>query len=168
MTTAPVAATIISIRSLQLRQMNFTIDNIITSLQQHHYKITPQRRRIIEFIAHSNRHLTPLAIYQHVHANSPDIGLVTIYRTLETLSKMGFICEVHMPGEKRSYILRRPVEHHHHLVCYSCGKVVNFNYCDVSELEKQLYRDTGFSVESHLLEFHGICPRCQQESAAQA
>ena len=138
---------------------------ITTILRQHGYKLTPQRRGVIRAIASSQDHLTPAAIYEKVHQDHPKIGLVTIYRTLEILTKLGLICEVHVGGSCRSYLMRRPSGHHHHLVCSDCGKVIDFADCDLNELEQRLSRETGFKMERHLLEFLGCCPACQAVSS---
>jgi Fur family ferric uptake transcriptional regulator len=111
-------------------------------------------------IAGSRDHLTPGEIYQDVNKLYPTIGLVTVYRTLDMLAGLGLICEVHAAGSCRSYLLRRPSEHHHHLICSACGAVVDFTGCDLSELEQRLSRETGFEIEGHLLELFGRCQDC--------
>lgn len=142
-------------------KMKLTEKKITTILRQHGYKITPQRRTVLGIIALSHEHLTPAAIYERVHQEHPGIGLVTIYRTLEILTRLGLICEVHAGGNCRSYLLRQPSEHHHHLICSGCGTVIAFTDCDFSELEQKLSRETGFKIGGHLLEFLGQCRDCQ-------
>ena len=90
------------------------------------HKLTPQRRKVISAIALSQEHLTPAAIYEKLHRQYPNIGLVTVYRTLDILIEMGLVCIVHSEGNGKSYLLRRPAEHHHHLICSNCGTVVDF------------------------------------------
>jgi Fur family ferric uptake transcriptional regulator len=135
---------------------------LVTTLRKHGYKLTSQRIAVIKAIASSNDHLTPADIYTKVCRENPDIGLVTVYRTLEILDKLDLICEVHSGGSCRSYLVRRPVEHHHHLICSDCGKVVDFTNCDLSKVTQSLSEKTGFKIESHLLEFLGICQACQK------
>lgn len=135
-------------------------DRVDGVLKQGGYKLTSQRRAIVAEIASSHEHLTPAAIYGRVHENYPHIGLVTIYRTLEILAELGLVCEVHR-GESRGYLLTRPMGHHHHLVCSGCGRVVDFKECDVTELANKLSRQTGFEIDSHILEFSGRCRQCQ-------
>lgn len=140
--------------------MRLTERSITNALRRHGYKLTPQRRAVIGTFASSPDHLTPAAIYEKVHQERPDIGLVTIYRTLEILAKLGLICELHTGGSGRSYTIGAP-EHHHHLICSSCGEVVDFSGYDLSSLEKRLSRETGFEIEEHLLEFIGLCQNCK-------
>ena len=142
--------------------MRLTDRKVVAALRGHGYKLTPQRRAVIRVIASTHDHLTPATIYDKVHQEHPNIGLVTIYRTLEILDKLGFICEVHAGGNCRSYLARRPAEHHHHLLCSNCGLVIDFADCELGELEHKLSQETGFKMEDHLLEFLGRCPACQQ------
>ena len=145
--------------------MKLTERKIVATLKEHGYKLTLQRRVVVRTIASSQYHLTPTAIYGKVHQEYPKIGFVTIYRTLEILDKLGLICEVHAGGSCRSYLMRRPSEHHHHLICSDCGTVVDFTDCDLGELEQRLSRETGFEIESHLLEFLGHCQACSKKAA---
>ncbi|MBM4462757.1 MAG: transcriptional repressor [Chloroflexi bacterium] len=144
--------------------METTQKKVTTMLRQKGYRLTPQRRAVLKIITSSQDHLTPAQIYRDVHAVYPSIGLVTVYRTLDMLFELGLICELHAAGSCRSYLLRRPLEHHHHLICTDCGSVVDFTDCDLTGIEKRLAEETGFDIEDHLLEFAGHCPRCQKIS----
>lgn len=140
--------------------MRLTERKVVVALRRNGYKLTLQRRAVIHAITSSQDHLTPATIHNKVCQDHPDIGLVTIYRTLEIMDRLGLICEVHAGGNCRSYLVRRPAEHHHHLICSECGVVVDFTECDLGELEGRLSQKTGFEIESHLLEFLGRCPVC--------
>jgi len=129
-------------------------------LREHGYKLTPQRHAVLKAIAASHDHLTPEAIYEKARLSKPDIGLITVYRTLSLLSDLNLVCRVHSPGGCRGYMMRRPTEHHHHLVCSGCSKVVDFGGCDLSGLEHRLLDETRFDINGHLLEFYGLCPDC--------
>ena len=144
--------------------MVYTEKRIENALRQGGYKVTPQRRAIINTIMHSHEHLTPAAIHARVYRKYPDIGLVTIYRTIEILTQLGLICEMHTGGNSRSYLIRRPAEHHHHLICSDCGTVIDFTNCDLSELEHRLSQETSFKINGHLLEFTGQCQKCRRKT----
>lgn len=139
-----------------------TEKKITAILRQRGYKLTPQRRAVLRTIALHQSHLTPAEIYERVRQEHPGIGYVTVYRTLEMLARLGLICEVHTGGSSRSYLLRRPSGHHHHLICSGCGAVADFTGCELGELEQRLSQETGFEVESHLLELFGRCQSCQK------
>ena len=138
----------------------YTEKKIEYLLKQHGYKITSQRRKILAAITRVHEHMTIAEIYDKVHQDDPSVGLVTIYRTLDILAELGLICEVHVGGNCRSYLMRRPIGHHHHLVCSECGTVIDFTDCDLSGLEDRLSKDTHFEIEGHILEFIGRCQGC--------
>ena len=138
----------------------YTEKKIENLLRRQGYKITSQRRKILAAITSVNEHMTTAEIYDKVCQDDPSVGLVTIYRTLEILAELGLICELHVGGNCRSYLMRRPVEHHHHLVCSECGTVIDFTDCDLSGLEDKLSKDTHFEIDGHILEFIGRCRRC--------
>lgn len=146
--------------------MVYTEKRIEHALRQGGYKITPQRRTIINAIIRSHEHLKPAQIYERIRREHPGIGLVTIYRTLEILAGLGLICEMHAGGNCRSYLMRRPLEHHHHLICSDCGTVIDFTDCDLGELERRLSKETSFKINGHLLEFVGQCRKCREKTMA--
>ena len=143
--------------------MRLTERKVAAILRQHSYKLTPQRRVVIQAIASNQDHLTPTAIYERVHQHHPSIGFVTIYRTLEILAQLGLICELHAGGSCRSYTISAP-GHHHHLICSNCSRVIDFTGCELGKVEQDLSRKTGFRIEGHLLEFIGLCQACQKEA----
>jgi Fur family ferric uptake transcriptional regulator len=147
---------------LQL-EMRLTERKVVVTLRRYGYKLTPQRRVVIQTIASTQDHLTPAAIYERVHQDHPNIGLVTVYRTLEILAELGLICELHAGGSCRSYTVSAP-GHHHHLICSNCGAVIDFTGCDLGKVEQNLSKETGFRIDGHLLEFIGLCQTCQKEA----
>jgi Fur family ferric uptake transcriptional regulator len=141
--------------------MRLTERKIAATLRRHGYKLTPQRKAVIKTIVRSQDHLTPAEIYQKLHKEHPNIGLVTIYRTLEILSEMELICELHAGGNCHSYTVSIPL-HHHHIICSGCGKVVDFTGYNLDGLERRLTSESGFRIDDHLLEFIGLCQTCQK------
>ncbi len=140
--------------------MRLTEKKVVVVLRQHGYKLTLQRLAVIQAIASSQDSLTPAAVYRKVHQDHPNIGLVTVYRTLEILAKLELICKLHSGGICRSYTISTP-QHHHHLICSNCGIVIDFTGHDLSKLEQSLSKKSGFRIDSHLLEFFGLCRACQ-------
>ena len=140
--------------------MRPTQKKLASVLTENGYKLTSQRRTVLKAISDSNEHMTSADVYERARQENPKVGLVTVYRTLELLSDLHLICRVHRGGRSRSYTLA-PAGHHHHMVCTQCGAVADFTTCNLSELEKELSRDTGFDIEGHLLQFTGRCPNCK-------
>lgn len=144
--------------------MKLTANKIAGILRENGYKLTPQRHALLKVIASQHDHLSPDEIYAKTLEQYPGIGRVTIYRTLELLNKLNLVCQVHSPDGSRHYIMRRPTEHHHHLICSGCGRAIDFTECDLSSLEQKLSQETGFSIEGHLLELYGRCRDCREIS----
>jgi Fur family ferric uptake transcriptional regulator len=141
--------------------MRLTERKVTAVLRQNGYKITPQRRVLIRTIVARRDHLTPADIYRKVHKEYPNIGLVTIYRTLEILAGLHLICELHAGGNCRSYTISAPQEHHH-LICSKCGIVVDCAGYNLDDLERRIAKESGFRIDDHLLEFTGLCQACQK------
>jgi Fur family ferric uptake transcriptional regulator len=145
--------------------MKLSDRSITATLKRHGYKLTPQRRAVIHALTSSPDHLTPAAVFEKVIKNHPGIGLVTIYRTLRLLAELNLICEIHAGDNCPSYTASTP-QHHHHLICSGCGKVVDFAGANtiepsLSALEARLSHESGFRIDDHLLEFTGLCRVCQ-------
>jgi Fur family transcriptional regulator, ferric uptake regulator len=124
------------------------------------YKLTPQRRAIVEAILAAEKSLTPQELHAALARKHPDIGLVTVYRTIDVLDRLGLLCQFQPGGNSRSF-KAGPAEHHHHLVCRGCGDVVDFTGRCPTELENSLERETGFVITDHQLEFAGYCRDCR-------
>ena len=146
--------------------MKLSNRGIIATLRRYGYKLTPQRRVVIHALTSSQDHLTPAAIFHIVSQEHAGIGLVTIYRTLKLLAELDLICELHTGDDCPSYTAGTP-QHHHHLICSRCGKVVDFSGTSIIEpslstLEARLSHESGFRIDDHLLEFTGLCQLCQE------
>jgi Fur family ferric uptake transcriptional regulator len=141
--------------------MRLTANRIAGLLRKNGYKLTPQRHLMLRVMASSHGRLTPEDIYHKCLEGDMELGLVTIYRTLALLERLGLVCRTHMGTGSRSYIMRRPQEHHHHLICSECGRVVDFTGCDLSQLQDRLSCENGFNIDGHVLEFFGVCNDCQ-------
>jgi Fur family ferric uptake transcriptional regulator len=140
--------------------MKLNSRNIAAILRREGFKLTPQRRAVLQVISQSRDHLSPAALIERVRQEHPGIGRVTVYRTIELLSSLNLICTVHADDNQRSYLMRRPSGHTTHLICSGCGKVVDFTTCELASSRASLPAD-GFAIEGHLLEFHGRCQECQ-------
>jgi Fur family transcriptional regulator, ferric uptake regulator len=149
-----------------IQDVKLTANKIAGILREHGYKLTTQRHALLKVIASHHDHLSPDTLYEIARQEYPGIGKVTIYRTLELLSNLNLVCRVHAPDGCRSYMMRRPTGHHHHLVCSGCGRAVDFTDCDLGSLEKKLADQTGFRIEGHLLELYGQCDTCRSKSGS--
>ncbi len=85
----------------------------------------------------------------------------SIYRNIELFEKLG-ICNVLLIGWKKRYELAAPFhDHHHHIFCEQCGKVVSIDSPTLEKVIKTIAETKGFTLQNHTLELHGVCRECQ-------
>ena len=133
-------------------------DELIVRLRKAGYKITPPRLAVLEVIQREGEHLNPQEILDQAQAIHPQTGRATVYRTLELLTNLGIVRPIYVGDSGPTYI--RAEGGHHHLVCSSCGRIVDFEQCVADSMERELEERFGFRIKSHLLEFYGLCPQC--------
>jgi len=120
-------------------------------------RFTSQRRRIFELFENCPRGLTITEAVATLRDEG--VGEVTIYRTVKALQEIGRLRWVHDQNGEHRFVACTS-EHSHPLVCKRCGKVTEFETCELSLIEKLLSIQTGFTIEGHHLEFYGVCPNC--------
>ena len=131
-------------------------------LNQEGLRLTHPRRAIISVLENAGIPLSPQTIHQRTMDANEEIGLVSVYRTLDLLTELGLVRRVHGHDDCQGYVLASP-GHHHHLVCRSCGAAVEFSGKeDFSVLIAQIEAESGYRVDEHLLQFSGLCPACQR------
>ncbi len=123
------------------------------------YKITPSRLAVLHAVEHGGAHLLPAKILAAARVRAPTLGRATVYRTLDLLTQLGILRPIYVGEGGPSYI--RAEGGHHHLVCSRCGCVVDFDRCIADEMVAELRERFGFEINSHLLEFYGLCPACR-------
>jgi Fur family ferric uptake transcriptional regulator len=130
------------------------------------YKLTTQRQTILQaFIDHPEQHLSAEDVHGIVRQQSPEIGLATVYRTLELLSDLDILQKLDFgDGRQRYEINESSTPHqHHHLICLDCGKVREFEDDLLETLETAISRKSKFNIIDHQLKFYGYCQDCQNK-----
>ncbi len=126
------------------------LEAVVAKIQGRGYKATPQRLAVLGALA-AEQHQT----LEEIRARCPEVGLVTVYRTLDLLCEIGAVRRLDL-GDGPRYELAE--NHHHHLVCESCGAVSEFEECP---LDLRRLQDVDFEVASHSLEIYGRCVVCR-------
>lgn len=136
---------------------------LLEDLQVRGYRLTPQREMIVEAIAHAGRHVTAEEVYEQVHERTIALNIATVYRTLELLSELGLISRGDLGGGKVSYAA---LSHgpHCHLVCRSCGGVVEADPALVADLDRRFQDACGFSPDLGHFVVYGLCVDCRDNS----
>jgi len=126
------------------------------------YKSTWQRELIFHTLnSYSGQHLSAENIYEIVHEQYPKIGLSTVYRTMELFSTLNLVQKLDFGDGCQRYELYSPLLHHHHLLCNSCGKVIEIKGSLADALDTIITTITDFSVSDYQLYIHGYCMNCQ-------
>jgi Fur family transcriptional regulator, ferric uptake regulator len=145
--------------------MEKRIDAIKKHLQAASYKLTPQREATVRvLLEHEEDHLSAEDVYLLVKEKSPEIGLATVYRTLELLTELKIVDKINFGDGVSRYDLRHEgaTHFHHHLICTACGAVDEIQEYLLSEVEKAVETTWKFRVKDHRLSFYGICHRCDE------
>ncbi|GEN31867.1 Fur family ferric uptake transcriptional regulator [Cerasibacillus quisquiliarum] len=145
--------------------MEHRLDRIKKQLHAQSYKLTPQREATVKVLLEREEdHLSAEDIYLLVKEKAPEIGLATVYRTLELLLELQIVEKINFGDGVSRYDLRQEgLEHfHHHLVCVECGSIQEIFENLLVDVEKKVEEEWGFQVQDHRLTFHGVCKKCQQ------
>ncbi len=140
-------------------------DNLTEMMQEKGLRMTPQRRLLAELLEGAEDHLDAEEFYLLARKRDPNIHRATVYRTLNTLKKLGLIDELdlmHVAGDRHYYEIR-PSQFHIHLVCTRCGGVQEPSGGVWTELRKRVRDETGFQPEILRVEMAGVCSGCQAE-----
>jgi Fe2+ or Zn2+ uptake regulation protein len=136
--------------------------SILNQLQLHGYRCTRARRAVIGALVEAEGWLTPEALCLRARSSYPNLGLVTVYRTLNLLASLGFARRVHGSDSGHGYTAVE-ASHSHHLVCRRCHQTIEFRECELDEVINAIGNRTGYLIEGHMLELRGLCPHCQMQ-----
>ena len=114
---------------------------------------------IYQELAEANTPLSPQEIYRSLLKKGKRVGLTSIYRFTEIFESLGMVFKIHN-GSTVKYKLCELEGHHHHIVCKTCGNVVELNFCDISDWSRKVTETTGYQVIDHQLNFLGLCKDC--------
>jgi Fe2+ or Zn2+ uptake regulation protein len=130
-------------------------------LEESGCRITSPRRAIVNILASSDHALEAVEIFDLSREDHQQMGLVTVYRTLEMLEQLGLVQRVHQAEGCHLY-LRAPQGHEHILVCKACRRTDYFSGDDLTELIEATSQKSGYQIEDHWLQFIGLCARCRK------
>lgn len=111
----------------------------------------------------SEEHLSSEEIYNIVSKDNPEIGIATVYRTMQLLEKLDIVYKLNFDDGFSRYELNLGTgdHHHHHLICLNCGKVMEVELDLLDFLEKEIEKDKKFSIVDHNVKFYGYCSDCK-------
>ena len=136
------------------------LEQMLSSLRERSFRLTPQRMAVLEILASSQGHPTVAEIYESVRATFPTTSLATVYKTVILLKELGEVLELGFPDGSNRYDGSRPYPHPH-IVCTRCRKIMDPELSSIDHLNEEITEKTGYTIEHHRLDFFGLCPACQ-------
>ena len=136
------------------------LDRSISLVVWKGYRLTPQRLIILTALQKSGDHISAEDVFKQVRRKYPTINISTIYRTLEMLEKINLVTSTDLgDGTKQYHYIES--SRHHHLLCKSCGDIIELSGSLLEPLKDVLYKEYKFKTNLNHLVIYGLCRRCQ-------
>src|SRR5262250_3125117 len=132
-------------------------------IQKKGLKRTSQRDLILEVFLRTEEHLSNEDLYRLVQKEDPSVGQTTVYRTLKLLTDAGLAREVRFGDGRAHYEHNYKHEHHDHMICSECGKIIEFYSPELEAIQDAMAAKHKFKLTSHLLRMIGICAECRRQ-----
>ncbi|MEY4725664.1 MAG: ferric iron uptake transcriptional regulator [Pseudomonadota bacterium] len=147
-----------------MKEHNVDMEKYAAQLKNKGLKITSPRMTVLDIFNQSTaRHLSAEDVYKKVLAHEGDIGLATVYRVLTQFADAGILVATNFETGKTTFELNEG-GHHDHLVCLSCGSVVEFHDEEVELRQEKIAKKHGFKLINHSMSLYGLCskPECAE------
>lgn len=140
-------------------------------IRGHGRRMTPARHAVLDALREGGEHLTAEQVFRAASRRYRNLGLATVYRTLELLTELGMVSRFDTGDDKARYEFADPTGHkghHHHLVCTCCRRIIDYEDFIDDELrllrrtEEGLSKKYGFRINSHIIQFYGLCRECRK------
>lgn len=131
-------------------------------IQKRGLKRTSQRDLILDVFLRTEEHLSNEDLYRLVQKEDPGVGQTTVYRTLKLLTEAGLAREVRFGDGRTHYEHNYKHQHHDHMICSECGKIIEFFSAELEALQDAMAAKHEFEITQHLLRIIGICADCRK------
>ena len=138
------------------------LDGFRRYLRDHNLPVTAQREMVADVLFSSNGHLSADDIDRTLRGRGANVGKATVYRTLDLLAQSGMVTPRDFGEGFRRYERAGGRQHHEHLICIRCHKVIEFVNERLERMKTLIAEEYGFRHHHHRLEIFGTCPECQQ------
>jgi Fur family ferric uptake transcriptional regulator len=129
-------------------------------------KRTAQRDLILDVFLETEGHVSSEDLYELVKSRDASVGFTTVYRTLKLLQESGLARDVQYYDGRTLYEHDFKHAHHDHLICTTCGRLIEFYSEVIENMQDEIAERHGFRPETHSLRIFGTCRECQAEEAA--
>jgi Fur family ferric uptake transcriptional regulator len=141
-------------------------ERLATWIASRGLKATRQRDLIVETFFSTSGHLSVDELLEKAKQRDTTLGAATVYRTMKILTDAGLASARHFEGGQTRYEAALDRHHHDHLICTSCGSIVEFENERIEELQDRVAGEHDFTVTHHKLELYGLCKDCRAREAA--
>lgn len=127
-------------------------------------KTTKQREIILDAFLRASTHPSTEELFLKIRRKHPTVGYATVYRTLKLFADCGIAEERNFGDGQTRYEWIGDETHHDHLICTSCGAILEFEDPHIEKLQREVADRHGFTIVSHRLELYGLCSHCNSQS----
>jgi len=138
-------------------------DQFIEFLRDEGYLVTRQRRRIADVMFTTTGHLSVEDIQNLLRQRKVSASIASIYRTLDVLIKSGLVVQHRFGKRFKRFEAVRQDQHHDHLICTVCGRVIEFKNDTIETLQLQVAKKHNFVITNHKLDIYGRCSKCKNK-----
>jgi Fe2+ or Zn2+ uptake regulation protein len=135
-------------------------DEYTPQLRARGYRMTTQRLAILHVLHHSNKHLSPVEVYEQAKIDLPNLTETTVYRTLEFFAENGLVRPALTGNGHLAYEISR--HEHHHLICRNCGSEMEVEHDLIRSMYQTLESASGYKLTDSHLTFFGLCSDCKK------
>lgn len=133
------------------------VKEAIKRMKKNGFKYTAKREKILTIFAEEKRYLTAKDVLEYVQTDYPNMSFDTIYRNLSLFTELNILEETELEGEKRFRFTCSKDDHHHHVICLSCGRTKHIESCPMDSIESNF---PDFQIYGHKFEIYGKCESC--------
>lgn len=139
------------------------IDELKKIVKQKGLKYTEQREIVLSVLLHAKDHLSAEEVYNEIKREHKDsnIGIATVYRALSFLEEVDLIASITFGTDGKKYESNAK-SHHDHLICTSCGKIIEFMDEEIEKRQEKIAKKNKFKITSHSMQLYGTCETCQE------
>ena len=130
-------------------------------------KNTKSRTSILEILQQSDQPIAAEEVYSILRRGDISINLSTVYRALEVLAEKNVVTKLSIVGDNRTLFEYNKMVHRHYLVCLKCRKILAIDHCPLESYEKDIERETNFTIAGHKLDIYGYCPECKSQGTSE-
>lgn len=134
------------------------LDAVFRQLSQEGFKLTPQRKLLLEILFNTEEHLSAEEIFEKAKASQSNVSFGTIYRNLSLLAEIKIVNQLNFKDGRTRFELS--LDHHHHLICLGCGNAINVYECPFGKALNDTASANDFLIKDHNLEVFGYCKGC--------